>query len=236
MTQARRVIQVPVIRAARFVLAHVPGLVVLGSKPRRELAREGEALRVQLRAHLRSFDDAVAYSPHQILIGNEVPEALYEIPRPWHRQPIDSARASGAAGLIVDQDTFYAWLARADTANLVVLEDAYAARIAAGLDGVRVITRDAAGLALAAASGAERFYDDGANKAIHVAGGVLPGDEADESLQAPGLLENLAAKVTGALALRRLLDGIAPDPAVGFPPGAGGGAGGGPPPPGGGAP
>src|SRR3989441_5354826 len=236
MTQARRVIQVPVIRAARFVLAHVPGLVVLGSKPRRELAREGEALRAQLRAHLRSFDDAVAYFPHQILIGNEMPEALYEIPRPWHRQPTDHARASGAAGLIVDQDTFYAWLARADTANLVVLEDAYAARIAAGLDGVRVITRDAAGLALAAASGAERFYDDGANKAIHVAGGVLPGDEADESLQAPGLLENLAAKVTGALALRRLLDGIAPDPAVGFPPGAGGGAGGGPPPPGGGAP
>ena len=216
MTQERRVIQVPVVRAARFVLAHVPGLVVLGSKPRRELAREGEALRMQLRSHLRSFDDAVAYFPHQILIGNEVPEALYEIPRPWHRQPTDHARASGAAGLIVDQDTFYAWLARADTANLVVLEDAYAARIAAGLDGVRVITRDAASLALAAASGAERFYDDGASKAIHVAGVVLPGDEADESLQAPVLLENLAAKVTGALALRRLLDEVAPDQAVDF--------------------
>src|SRR2546425_6009535 len=230
MTQARRVIQVPVIRAARFVLAHVPGLVVLGSKPRRELAREGEALRVQLRAHLGSYTEAVAFFPRQFLIGNEVPEVLHEIPRPWHRQPIDSARASGAAGLIVDQDTFYAWLARADTAHLVVLEDAYAARLAAGLDGVRVITRDAAGLALAAASGAERFYDDGASKAIHVAGVVLPGDEADESLQAPVLLENLAAKVTGALALRRLLDEVAPDQAVDFLLGSGAKAGGGPDP------
>src|SRR2546428_13310354 len=228
MTQARRVIQVPVIRAARFVLAHVPGLVVLGSKPRRELAREGEALRVQLRAHLRSYDDAVAYFPHQILIGNEVPEVLHEIPRPWHRQPTDSARASGAAGLIVDQDTFYAWLARADTAHLVVLEDAYAARIAAGLDGVRVITRDAAGLALAVASGAEPFHDNGAHQAGRVAGVVLPGDEADESLRAPVLLGNLAAKVTRALALRRLLDEVAPDQAVGFPLGAGGEAGRGP--------
>src|SRR3989442_8894258 len=236
MTQARRVIQVPVIRAARFVLAHVPGLVGLGTKPRGALAREGEALRVQLRAHLRSFDDAVAYFPHQILIGNEVPEALYEIPRPWHRQPIDSARASGAAGLIVDQDTFYAWLARADTANLVVLEDAYAARIAAGLDGVRVITRDAAGLALAVASGAEPFHDDGAHKAVRVARVVLPGDEADESLRAPVLLENLAAKVTGALWLRRLLDEVAPDQAVDFLLGAGEEAGGGAHPPGGGHP
>src|SRR2546428_12600615 len=144
MTQERRVIQVPVIRAARFVLAHVPGLVVLGSKPRRELAREGEALGAQLRAHLRSFDDAVAYFPHQILIGNEVPEALYEIPRPWHRQPTDNARASGAAGLIVDQDTFYAWLAPAEFAKLLVPQHAYAARIAPGLDGARGPTRAAA--------------------------------------------------------------------------------------------
>src|SRR2546422_983807 len=216
MTQGRRVIQVPVVRAARFVLAHVPGLVVLGSKPRRELDREGEALRAQLRAHLRSFHDAVAYFPHQLLIGNEVPEALYEIPRPWHGQPTDNARASGAEGLIVDQDTFYAWLARADTADLVVLEAAYAARIAAGLNGVRVITRDAAGLALAVASGAEPFYDDSANKAIRVAGVVLPGDEADESLQAPVLLENLAAKVTGALALRPLFDEVARPPGRGL--------------------
>src|SRR2546428_6768866 len=140
MAQARRVIQVPVIRAARFVLAHVPGLVVLGSKPRRELAREGEVLRVQLRAHLRSFDDAVAYFPHQILIGNEVPEALYEIPRPWHGQPTDNARASGAAGLIVDQDTFYAWLAPAGTPGLVVLQKAHPGPPAPGLERGRGLT------------------------------------------------------------------------------------------------
>src|SRR2546427_674418 len=137
MIQERRAIGVPVIRAARFVLAHVPDLVMSGSKPRRELARQGEVLRTQLRAHLRSFRDAVAYPPHQVLIGNQVPELLYEFPRPWHMRPMDNAPAVGAAGMIIDQDTFYAWLARADTANLIVLDDAYVPRIAAGLDGVR---------------------------------------------------------------------------------------------------
>ena len=216
MIQERRAIRVPVIRAARFVLAHVPDLVMSGSKPRRELARQGEALRTQLRAHLRSFRDAVAYPPHQVLIGNQVPELLYEFPRPWHMRPMDNAPAVGAAGMIIDQDTFYAWLARADTANLIVLDDAYAPRIAAGLDGVRVSTRDAAGLARAVSAGAEPFHCDGLDGAVRVAGVVLPADEEDESLRAPVLLENLAAKVTGALALRRLRDEVAPHEPVDF--------------------
>ena len=216
MIQERRAIRVPVIRAARFVLAHVPDLVMSGSKPRRELARQGEALRTQLRAHLRSFRDAVAYPPHQVLIGNQVPELLYEFPRPWHMRPMDNAPAVGAAGMIIDQDTFYAWLARADTANLIVLDDAYAPRIAAGLEGVRVSTRDAAGLARAVSAGAEPFHCDGHDGDVRVAGVVLPGHEEDESLRAPVLLENLAAKVTGALALRRLRDEVAPHEPVDF--------------------
>jgi hypothetical protein len=43
-------------------------------------------------------------------------------------------------------------------------------------------------------------------------GAVAPGHEADESLTGAVLLENAAAKVTGALALRRLLARGAPEP------------------------
>ena len=74
----------PVVRAAQFVLAHVPDLVCSGSKPRRELEREGPGLREKIREHLRSFDAAVAYAPHQVMIGNLAPEALWDRPRPWH--------------------------------------------------------------------------------------------------------------------------------------------------------
>jgi len=131
-------------------------------------------------------------------------------------RPMDNAPAVGAAGMIIDQDTFYAWLARADTANLIVLDEAYVPRIAAGLDGVRVSTRDADGLARAVSAGAEPFHCDGLDGAVRVAGVVLPADEEDESLRAPVLLENLAAKVTGALALRRLRDEVAPHEPVDF--------------------
>ncbi|HCU72856.1 MAG TPA: glycine reductase, partial [Chloroflexi bacterium] len=48
---------VPVIKAARFFVAHTPGLVRYGSKPVRELKNDRD-LDGQLAASLRSFDDA----------------------------------------------------------------------------------------------------------------------------------------------------------------------------------
>jgi glycine/sarcosine/betaine reductase complex component C subunit beta len=211
-------VRVPVVRAVRFVLAHVPDLVVAGSKPRRELARHGDALRALLRPRLRGFDAAVTYAPHQILIGNQVPEALHELPRPWHDHPLAGARTEGPAGMIVDQDTFYAWLARADTANLVQVSEEYAPRIAARLDGGRLMVRASTAIERAREEGAEPFYyrDGGTGLATRLAGVVLSAHEEDESLQPAVLLENLAAKVTGALALRRLLDEVAPHEPVDF--------------------
>jgi len=56
--------------------------------------------------------------------------------------------------------------------------------------------------------GAEPLYAAG----DRLIGAVAPGHEADESLTGTVLLENAAAKVTGALALRRLLARGAPEP------------------------
>jgi glycine/sarcosine/betaine reductase complex component C subunit beta len=195
-----------VIRGARFILAHVPGLVGAGSKPRREVAAGGAALRAELRNRLRSYESAVAYPPHQVMIGTLTPEALREIPRPWHGRPIAGARPQGPAGAIIDQMSFYAWLARADAANLVRFTDDFAARLAdvthtgpVAAAGAREIARTLED------RGEPLFHDDD-----HPVGAVAPGHEQDEALSAAVLLENLAAKVTGALALRQLLDG-APD-------------------------
>lgn len=65
-----RPIVTPVVRAARFALAHDFDLACSGSKPRRELAAQPE-LRQGLRVHRRSFEAAVACPPHAIagLIG-----------------------------------------------------------------------------------------------------------------------------------------------------------------------
>ncbi|PYM59318.1 MAG: glycine reductase, partial [Candidatus Rokuibacteriota bacterium] len=78
-------------------------------------------------------------------------------------------------------------------------------------------TTAAAGLAAIVAAGAEPIYA-GPDRLI---GALAAGHEADESLTGAVLLENLAAKVTGAVALRRLLDEVAPDEPADFLLGAG---------------
>ena len=206
----------PVIRAARFALAHVPDLVCAGSKPRRELARGAAGLRQALRAHLRPFPDAVVYPPHQVMLGNLAPESLRDIPRPWHLHPALNAPGQGPGGFLLDEATFYAWLARADGANLLLWSRDFAARInglVGGLAGGGAVkTADPDALARAVADGAEPLYE-GEDRLV---GAVLPAHEQDECLTAPVILENLAAKVTGALALRQLLQETPAEPVVDF--------------------
>jgi glycine/sarcosine/betaine reductase complex component C subunit beta len=198
----------PVVRGAQFVLAHVPDLVCSGSKPRRELERQGPALRQKIRESVRSFAAAVAYAPHQVMIGNLAPEALWDRLRPWHATPVAGAAAEGPGGCLIDQSTFWAWLARADAARLVTFTDRHAAELGPALSGIAVRTASESALEAALRGGAEPLYAGG----DRLVGVVAPGHEADESLAGAVLLENAAAKVTGALALRRLLERGAPEP------------------------
>ncbi len=202
----------PVVRAARFALAHVPHLVVSGSKPRRELVDRGDGFREKLRQSLRDFEAAVAYAPNQVMLGNLAPESLWDRPRPWYRDPVHDGPPAGPAGLMIDEPTFHAALVRGDAAKLVSLTRDYAAELGPRLGGVRVATVDASALKAALAAGAEPLV----GPADRVLGVVAPGHESDESLTGAVILENMAAKVTGALALRRLLDEVHPAEAVEF--------------------
>jgi len=197
---AGREIAQPVIRAARLALAHVPDLVLSGSKPRRELVASPE-LRPALRAHLRPFDAAVVYPPHQVMLGNLAPESLRDIPRPWHLQPLKASRCQGPGGFLVDERTFYAWLARADTANLILWNTRFVPQIEPELQSARIKTAPPDSLASALTAGGEALCS-GDDEPVGV---VLPAHEQDDTLAAPVLLENLAAKVTGAMALQGLL-------------------------------
>src|SRR5207302_68972 len=131
----------PVVRAARFAVAHVPGLVLAGSKPRRDIAAGGAETRAALRRALRSFQDAVGYPPHQVLLGTLAPEALREIPRPWHLRPLLGARPAGPGGAMIDEFGFYAWLARADTARLVHFAEDFAEELRPRLGDAAISTK-----------------------------------------------------------------------------------------------
>ena len=170
------------IHACSLVLAHAPDLVRYGSKPARELAADRDGLLAALTGALRPYEEALRYPPHQVLLGNLKPEQLAELERPWWRHPV-AARAEGPYGVFVDEPELYRRMQAADAFGLFRLDGKPAP------DG---------GLTVAAGE--------------RVAGSMLGAHDLDESLSASVLLENLACKTTGALALEHLLE------TTGFPP------------------
>ena len=189
-----------VLRGARFALAHTPGLVEHGSKPSRELAKDPSLLPA-IRAHLRRFEDAVAYPPHRVLLGDLSPDALWDIDRPWFDLTGD-APPSGPHGQIMPEEEFYALLKSSDSFNLVSLEEGFASDVQAvgnshhTLAHIRTLLDDSAAGALPLHLGDGRLV-----------GCIASGHNEDASLTADILLENLACKATAVSALRALLQG-----------------------------
>lgn len=163
------------IHACSLVLAHAPDLVRHGSKPARELAADRDGLLGSLTNALRTYDEVLGYAPHQVLVGNLPPAALWEIERPWWRNPVE-AKAEGPFGVIVDQEELYRRMTAADSFDLFRLD----------ADEPR--------------DGALPVFAGG-----RLAGSMRRAHDLDESLAAPVLLENLACKATGALALEHVL-------------------------------
>jgi glycine/sarcosine/betaine reductase complex component C subunit beta len=152
--------------------------LVLAHAP--DLVRHGskparEEAAEQIAPRLRTFEEALRYPPHQVFLGNLRPEELWEIERPWWGHPGDAKR-EGPFGVFVDEEELYQRLQAADQFQLL------------RLDGRE------------AADGSLPIYRNGDR-----AGVMLRAHDLDESLSASVLLENLACKATGALALEHLL-------------------------------
>jgi len=163
------------IHGCSLVLAHAPDLVRHGSKPARELATDRDGLLALIAGALRSYEDALGYPPHQVFVGNLRPDALWETERPWWRHPA-TPRREGPFGVIVSEEELYERMAAADAFQLFRLDDE------------------------PGENGAVTLFRDGAP-----AGHMEQAHDLDESLSAAVLLENLACKATGELALEHLL-------------------------------
>ncbi len=205
----------PTIRGISCVIAHTPGLLQFGSKPTRELAKNGPLI-ANIRGHLRSFNDAVAYGPNQVFIGNHAPEWLWDVPEPWWRHGDEGARDRGPAGRIVGEDAFWGLLSLADDFGLVDIASERLARSRDLLKGsglwsdaeLERVTKTAS--KTSSAEGRITLHAADGAEVGHVANGY-PGDS---SQTADILLENLACKATGALALKELLAQLKLDPAA----------------------
>ena len=202
----------PTIRGVSCVIAHTPGLLRYGSKPTRELAKNGDLL-ASMRRRLRSFDDAVAYAPNQVFIGNRAPETLWDVAEPWWRNGLTSASASGPFGQIVSEDAFWGLLRMADEFGIVAIDRARLSRsrdllLATGLFTDAEVDRIASAPKAAATDGALSLTAaDGSD-----VGRIVHGYPGDTTQTADVLLENLACKATGALALKQLICQLPIDP------------------------
>lgn len=204
----------PVISASAYCLAHVPDLVPLGSKPRREIALDA-TFEPRLRDHLRTFADAAAYPPNQAFIGNLGPRALGYIERPWFKPADVDPKTAGPFGEIVDQDLFYAALAHANVLEppLVELSDRHADELKARLGGHRAFSALKGNPAISPEAKLASECVGGEVIGLYTNGelrGLVRRDNRSEgrddaNLDAITLLEALCSKTSGALAVARLL-------------------------------
>jgi hypothetical protein len=199
----------PQITAVANVLAHAPGFVRYGSKPLRDLGRDPGLIEVVAK-HLRSYEDAVAYGPNQAFIGNIDPEALRAVPRPWFAALDRRAPSEGAFGDVIKEVELLGLMKRCDRASLMQLDEATLGKAREGLVGRRLATpMELEALKPTGADALQGAIRSGEAIPLRlgdrVVGSLARGHEQDEALAANVLLENLAAKATGVLALRRLL-------------------------------
>jgi len=203
----------PVIKGASYVLVHVPHLVMVAGTTQtmeREANTDSPYLKKALE-HLRSYDEVVAYAPNQAYIGNMLPDELANIPRPWFKNPVQNASRFGKYGEIFPQDEFYALMKISDTFDLVVLEKEFTAKIREKLSkhpcfGEKDLARLKEGSDI---SEIEKLINQqGAEELLHegkLVGCVRRAHEKDVTLSSHVILENIACKASGVLALRHLL-------------------------------
>lgn len=198
-----------VIKEASYVVAHVPDLVQYGSKPTRDI-EDNPDVKNELDRHLRSYEDAINYAPHQVFIGNLHPDDLVNVPKPWYENLLSNGNRYGAFGEIMPEDEFYGWSKVADEFDLLWLNpqfieqikdkfaahpfvsEAWVKKLGQGKDPEKIVEIIEQGAALP-------VYFKG-----KLVGSLRRDHDRDDTLKAEVLMENLLCKASGALAMHHL--------------------------------
>jgi betaine reductase len=207
----RQTLEQPVIRGVRFFLAHTPGLVRYGSKPSRDIARD-VTIADALAAHLRSYEEAVAYPPNRAFLGHIHPDTLAAIPQPWFTSAAPGTRW-GAHGEIMPEEEFYGILKICDAFDLVHLEAGFVEEVRSALALHPVLTPgDLERLGTGFPEADIVTQCGGSTPALPLylrngrrIGCMQAAHEEDASLAADVLLENLTCKASAVMAMRTLL-------------------------------
>ncbi len=210
----------PVIKASAYALVHAPTILLEhGTTQSMERAKnpESEYLK-KLPAHLRSFEEVVAYPPNQTYLGAMRPDDLAKVPQPWYQHNVENASRFTPYGEIMPEDEFYALMKIVDAFDLVRLEKSFVEEIKVKLaDHPMFNASDFAKIGTGIDLGEiEKVVNAHTAEAMRVGdrlvGAVSQAHDSDVSLTAHIMYENLAAKASATLVLRHLVKNSGIDP------------------------
>jgi len=203
-------VTLPVVKGASYSMVHAPELAMhYGTTPATERqARPDSDFLKEFKSHLRSFEEAVAYPPNQVYIGNLFPDDLLHVPRPWYSSDVTAA-PTGKYGLILAEDEFLAAMKIADSFDLVRLDNSFARNVVPRIEALGLFTREETGrITPAAQEKIESLLRDHVAVALHfegrIVGCIRQAHATDPALDAHIMLENLAAKASGLVVMRTL--------------------------------
>lgn len=203
----------PVIKGARYLLVHVPNMLINnGTTQTVERKKNPDSSYLKnIYKHIRSFEDAVAYPPNQVYIGNISPDELAKMESPWYENLVHGSSRFGRLGEIVPEDEFYAWMKVSDAFELVFLEKGFTDELKLKLKGNELfsendISKLGSGFEIYEIEKLVRENSaEPLNMGEKLVGCIKRAHDIDVNLSAGVILENTAAKASAAIVLRKLI-------------------------------
>ena len=204
----------PVIKGASYTLAITPDMVLHnGTTQTTEMVvnPDSEYLK-ELPSHLRSFEDAVAYIPNQVYIGNAKPADLAATEFPYYDKKWENASRDGKYGQIMPEDEFYGVMKIVDVFDLVHLEKEFAAQVKEKLAAQNLFAEAQLAALDKNESTAEELdalvnneHSEGLYYNGKLVGAVKRAHDVDVNLSAHVMLENLVTKASNVISLIELV-------------------------------
>ena len=211
----------PVIKGASYTLAITPDMVLHnGTTQTTEMVvnPDSEYLK-ELPSHLRSFEDAVAYIPNQVYIGNAKPADLAATEFPYYDKKWENASRDGKYGQIMPEDEFYGVMKIVDVFDLVHLEKEFAAQVKEKLAAQNLFAEAQLAALDKNESTAEELdalvnneHSEGLYYNGKLVGAVKRAHDVDVNLSAHVMLENIVTKASNVISLIELVKKNDTDP------------------------
>ena len=204
----------PVIKGASYTLAITPDMVLHnGTTQTTEMVvnPDSEYLK-ELPSHLRSFEDAVAYIPNQVYIGNAKPADLAATEFPYYDKKWENASRDGKYGQIMPEDEFYGVMKIVDVFDLVHLEKEFSAQVKEKLAAQNLFAEAQLAALDKNESTAEELdalvnneHSEGLYYNGKLVGAVKRAHDVDVNLSAHVMLENIVTKASNVISLIELV-------------------------------